>query len=619
MRSIYKLFYREEGIRYSDLLISPPESHFQEFPKLSLFHYVPTEHQDKDIDTTLSYYQGYSKKIIIDFVQDYVKEEGPVKRPAFIMKELTKAWRRANIRQWELASDNWMSNNNQEQLVVLNYGYLDVIYRYLPVQGANYYRWLNRQRTVWANVNKIAASSERNQFLYFPMPQVLQGKTMLDKYAQEPFSLRVESIFGQYGWEGFMQLDFWRWLNPDWRSKSLISQVDEKHYGKVNLVFVGTSGKKVIINLGYFNSWIKGQKNSTEMGSLVQYEYLQIQKLFLKLCMSLNAVLSEDENVDIIENQRPAVVGRVKTYSEPAAVDPEDGEAEPVDTIETGSDLETTDLDRETGLEQDDIPIEPSGVATSVSKETSPKLKQIDLDKPEKAFKVNALTTALFEDLDKDMEALDRLSLTQLKNAGISAEKETVEEELIPQINPAEIQAKVYTPKTATQTLLDKLEEDAEANLLTAADYRKLKENVASYAASPDPYGSKLPRLEAMVVKPEDTAITPEEIEIPAGDNVDDTMKESTLQVYDKKYLDKVFKKDVLRCLDAVQKGSVVIRRHEIDTMHTALGSYERHTLELKPLNGAPSTLQFTFPKIDPDATFMASGNKYLLRKQRVD
>jgi hypothetical protein len=43
------------------------------------------------------------------------------------------------------------------------------------VQLAEYYRWYNLFDTLYKKVNEIATLSERHQFLFYPIPQLLQG------------------------------------------------------------------------------------------------------------------------------------------------------------------------------------------------------------------------------------------------------------------------------------------------------------------------------------------------------------------------------------------------------------------------------------------------------------
>ena len=616
MKPIFKLFYREKGIRYVDRLLNPPLIKFDSFPRSSLFHYVPSDIDHPEADVSQTYFQGYSKKINFDYITEYSQQEGAVRKPPFNLNEATRAFKRENLQKWQYGPELWRTDHNPETLHVLNYGYLDVIYKYLPVQFAEYHRWLNRQRTVWAKVAEIAKVSEREQFIFVPMPALLQGRAILDKFAEEEASLRMVQIFGQQGYAGYMQLDLWRWLNPKLRQKSLMGVIEPKDFSKVNLVFFGTSGNQAIVNLGYLNSWIKGQPNTTEFSSVVQFDPVQIQKMTLKTAMTLNAVLSEELPEQSTAAPSSAIAPKIKEEPNDLSVDQKSKDDEVLFDDEKDTKLELSSLEDEpatsTEIEGDRSP------ESSISKQTTASANKPALD-DENRFNKPELSKLLLIDLEKDMEALDHISLKQIQVSGIKVNS-AVEEDEEPEITPEEAQQATYQYTAPSDVLRKWLDTDAEANLLTAADYRKLKEAADAYQNSEDPYGSSKPRMEAMQIVQEDLEIKKEDIAITVSDTVPDpTMAESTLVKFDKQYLKKVYKKDILQAVNSIQSAGVIVRRHEIDVTHSALGSYEHHTLELKPVDGAPSVLKFTFPKVNEDGTFMAGTNIYRLRTQRVD
>lgn len=628
MRMTPQVYYRTLGARYLDRLMTPHHVNFTSLPRGSVFHYVPGEAGPAEVESEWPIFQGYSRKIELRYIIDYVKEEGGLRRPMFNLQELTRKWRRAHKQRWEMVlEDTWKKNHNPESLIVLNYGYLDVVYKYLPLQMREYHRWLNRQRTVMTKVAEIARVSDRQQFFYYPIPPVLQGRTILDKYSVDPANVRMAQIFGQYGPGGFMQLDLWKWLSVKWRDRSLLGMLEPSMYPKINLVFVGASGDPLIVNLGYLNSWIKGQPNMTEFGAVIAYDPIQIQKIFLKMCMMLNAMEVEEDASGEVVMKNAAVAPLPIIAKEPEAPEPQDELRDPK-KVDPNPDRTSTEAENIEDLEDDESEGVNPGFQPQLKADLSNKVKPVaPVDKdPEHlaSMAIPELSSSIFADLEKDMEALDRISLTQLKNTGtkLSAPSsiDEQEEDARPVVDVEAVKQEVFVAKSPAELLAARLEEDAEANLVSAADYRKMRETTAAYLKSEDPYGSKQPRVEAMQIVPRDVEISAEEAAIPVSDAVPDkTMAASSLQAYDRKYVKHVLKKDILKAIDAVQGAGVAIRRHEIDVTHSVLGSYEHHTLEIKPIDGAASTIKFTFPKVEEDGTFLAGGNKYLLRKQRVD
>lgn len=615
MRIIDKFFYRQHGIRFSDRMINLPDFRLTEFPRGTMFHAISLDPSAPEIDASQLYYQGYPKKILYDHITDYVQPEGQLRKPMFNLNDLTRNWKRTHREHWQYDPEQVLSNQNLDTLIVRNYGYLEVVYKYVPVQLMDYYKWLNRMRTVWAHVAEAARRSERQQYVIIKLPSVLQGRTILDRYMEEPLTLRLSQLLAHEGGAGLNQLDLWKWLSVTHRKNSLMSVIDPKDYPKINLVFESAKGNQALVKLSYLNSWIKEQPNQTEFGTVVQYESLFVQKLFLKMAIGLNGSLVEEDPSGEVAIPPAAPIQRVPvplTSKEPSQEEITQGEEE-----QAALDKDTQAV-AEDPEDPDNEPVEvPVTALITKPKPTTQPLQSVE--QIEAHLVHPDLLKTMMEDVEKDIEALDKLSLVHLKQVGVKLNAPEQEAEAEPVVDVEAVKKKLL-PVSPTERLRQRLSEDAEANLVTAADYRKMEQSLKAYEESPDPYGSKLPRIQAMVIHPEDVALPAEDTTIVVGEEVPDkTMAHSTLQEYDRHYLHKTYKKDILQAVDSLHAVGVSVRRHEVDVTHSALGSYEHHTLELKPIDGAPSTLQFTLPVVDEDGTFLAGGSRYLLRKQRVD
>lgn len=613
MRFVFKEFYRQKGIRYDASLVQMPEVLFDGLPKNSLFHYVPTDVEHTgvaSIDTSLTIFQGYAKKILYETITDYVDGQGPFRKLVLDIKQDQREWRIKNRQMWIASESAWLKERSPEVLLVLNYGYLDRVHRYIPNQLMAYYRWENRQRTVWSTVARIAKESDRHQFLIYPVPGILQGKTLLDKYSPLSVNVQLLKIFGQEGAAGFMHLDMWRWLSVVHRAKSLMQVLPVEHYRRINLVFIGKTGRPAILNLGYLNSWIKGQPNQTDFGSVIQHEPLFMQKLYLKFCMNLNGF---DEEKVSAEGE-VAIQAAAASDNDPVKLDRQAVQSDP----EEEAKLLLEDQEEAKSLlneEPDEVGAVDAMQQLSVNK---------DMPVPAPAPAAEAMTKSLdrqlLEDIEADIEALDRISLIQTKNVGVKLADTTPEAPELPTIDPHAVRAKVYGSKQPSDQLKSLIAEQAEANLITASKYRKMEQAIGQYQKSTDPYGSHQSRLKAMEIKPEEIVITDEEAKIIVSEATpDQTMAASTLRKLDQKYISQVMRKDVLHAVDSLQNAGVIIRRHEIDVTHSVLGGVERHTLELEPIDGQPSTIRFSLPVVNEEGKFLANGNWYAMRRQRVD
>ena len=153
---------------------------------------------------------------------------------------------------------------------------------------------------------------------------------------------------------------------------------------------------------------------------------------------------------------------------------------------------------------------------------------------------------------------------------------------------------------------------------------KKASEDI-SYALSnqknkPSPYGEKKTLGEMLIVTEEDTRLDVELSKLPeTRSNPNRNSENDTVKAFDTGYVKKLYKKHTLQTLYSLQSSGVVIKSHDITKEDSALGGVETHTFELAPLGGRPSKHVIKLPVIEEDGTFVISGNRYTMRKQRTD
>lgn len=629
MREIAKLYYRARGMRYPHQLASPVETPLSYFPRNSLFHVVGTDDNHPELDPSQAWYAGYGQRIKLSYVTEYPADyhpKGVFRRPPFNLNELTRPFRRTNRKTFQPEKEAWLLDRNENNLVVVNYGYLDVVYHYNPLPTAPYDRWLNRWTTVFTTMGKIAEQTNRNQFVHVPVSRALIGRMILDKWKNEPPGMQFMRALGADGEASYMLMEFWRFLSVTSRDKSLFRYISPQKYNLINLVLVGANGLSTVLNLGYLNSWIKEQPNQTEFSTVTQYSVLQIQNLFLKFFMRLNAIdLENDEDLtgevaDVPTGQRFASAPKVKALPEEVVPDPmpanEDDDTASAELKDLTDSLDHNPADDVENTETVGLShiVAPSKPAVERAPPPPPKEDSRHLSK--------AYEDRVADEAAKDVAVLDEISKRKAATAGVKTiHVDPSLPEPFVEVPLEVIEAQVFERKHPREKLIEHLQARAEANLITAAEYRKMEALVERYAGSPDPYGSGKKRVERMVVPPEAVVISKDDAVIPIDASVQDkSMGESTLQAFDKKYFKTAYRENILQAIDAVQAMDVIVTGHEIDVTHTVLGSYENHTLTLKPIDGMASPpLRFTLPVPEKDGTFMVSGSKCIMRKQRVD
>ena len=100
---------------------------------------------------------------------------------------------------------------------------------------------------------------------------------------------------------------------------------------------------------------------------------------------------------------------------------------------------------------------------------------------------------------------------------------------------------------------------------------------------------------------------------------VKDSLKKEVLFNFDKQYLDKLMKKDIMSCVKALENSDIIIKDYTVETERSSLGAYEVHKLVLKPYRGKESPVYFRIPVINSEGEFTASGIRYRMKKQRTD
>lgn len=101
---------------------------------------------------------------------------------------------------------------------------------------------------------------------------------------------------------------------------------------------------------------------------------------------------------------------------------------------------------------------------------------------------------------------------------------------------------------------------------------------------------------------------------------LDKTMLGNTNRSLDKQYLEELYQKDIFNAIYSIQNADIVITKHEVVKNKTFMGSTETHILQLKPIDGLPSTIRFIIPEVDTETgIYKMSSNEYLLRLQRKD
>lgn len=224
----------------------------------------------------------------------------------------------------------------------------------------------------------------------------------------------------------------------------------------------------------------------------------------------------------------------------------------------------------------------------------------------------------------KELEELDRLEEAALNSDSDEVlDEETVEDNAATQFIPFEDPKADSEPPAEPTPLSDGVEIKAtellDLGLISPAEQRRYVKLGSAYKTIPDPFGSTKTLEEAAKV-PMEVVNTIKEDQFRGSPVVlDPSMKKSSLQNFDKDYIEKVMKPDIISSVLSFNKAGVAVADYKVEKVIDPNSQYELHTVRLVPVGGSPSTFNFTVPIVNARGEFMDRGTKYRFRKQRAD
>ena len=602
MHLLYNFYYKQFGTRRIQQLLAPRFFEFSSFPKNSFLHYL-TNDEHYDLDISKPYFNQFTKRILVDYPSELKSDLGAPKKKAILLKNLFRPFHIQN-KQFKYQIDNYKTTNDPTTLMVNNYNYLKEAYRYIDMPMTTYNRWKNIQFTLWNNISEISKETDRHHFVFVDIPKDIPSYGLFNIYVKKT-NIALLKVFDTY--DKLFILEMWKWLSDGNRQDSVLSKIEPKDYPKINIVFSTPDNKNILINLGYLNSWIKGQENTTEFANITQYNNIQIQKLFLKFLLTIQSLVPEEVAQDVIDGETVIPENKPSedelSSSDDELIDEENIDNKPNETPE-GFNYSYVTKDEKNS---DSNEINKSALSDKHVKIQS----ELDID----------IDDAL-KDIEGDIEELDKINNAKLKNNGLHIDKngEVTDIEIDNTLSEEELNKIVFEDKTPTSAVKDIIADNAEYGLLSASEYRKLNTDAENYSKMKDPYGSEQTVIEKSIVTENDLNIDhPDKDMIIPEFITDKSMGKSSLNTFDVTYINNVLQKDIVGMTGAIQKAGVIIKDHEIEEDHSVLGTYEIHTLKLKPVDGVESTIRLRIPKVNEDGTFVVSSNKYVMRKQRVD
>ncbi len=577
MRLKQSVFYRQTGVRQRNHLMRPRLIPMEKLilPYEVVYHFWPVDTATMGPNPQDPLLSNVNGRLFIEHVTELDGREGNPRRTVLNPTMLQNEFRRKTRGFKPLRKEQALTINTRNVLIV-NYGMLSSLYRYIPSYKVPYFRWNNVAQTFW---NRVAEADRRfgwNQYLDLHLPERLPTLEEF-KRASRTLNQKTLELFNTQA--QFNLLDLWQWMGEE-REKSNLSVLSDDALKKVNLL-VKLKGYFFVINLGVLDDWRKNPEDDSDTG----LDGTQMQRYFLRLLHGLRDFMSGVTTPEDSAEEDDAQVGE-----NPA--DPK--ETQTVEVAET----EPTEDDSKSKADK----------ASSVSEDNDddlllPEFEDDDIVLPEP---VSDIETPVFD----SNELPEQRERESEKTVTLPAEE----------TGPVE---SITEPPSFEEGLVDGIAKRAfelhEAGLMSARAYERTLEDAKTYQSLKDPYGSGRSMSEMLTVSAEDLEL-PEPTPVPDTDTIPDkSMRESKLKGIQRKYVKDVLKKDVISSVMAVQNQGVAIKDYTVETVRDTMNHYEIHAVTLKPVRGRQSTIRFRLPVVDKDGRFISNGVTNRMRLQRAD
>lgn len=597
-------FYRSHGIALLNSLADPEPSVIKHLPVSSILHQLGDD-SSPNLDVSDPLMKGYPGRVPFLNVTKYDPDHVTGSVAAVDILGETNKFIRKNTQFKAVTDLKSLSSISQNQLIVANYGWLGRTRRPSVTAYNEFQRFENKLWAMIKNIKDLSLLTHRQHFVVLPTPEQLVGKAVLDNKSLAEVTV-LARLFSTQGEQILRHV--WLFLDKNKRSHSIFGSLSENNLKNLNLMFKVYDGRYVILNLGYLYSWIRGNPNLTPLSMTSTKDTETVQKYYLRSMMMLQTINEEGASA-VSQAAALAEKSAMSDQSEDGVSAEEDGSVKD-DTFREETEFPAVDL------------LKPGKNRQKSGSDNTGAPSQAELDKQ------LGIDLVQFErDIDADVAALDMITekrLSKLANALVrmtgndDGEQKTSYQPEAPE-TVEQIKASLFRNPKPEEALVEKLTQLAEDGRLSGADFRKKMQLAKMSSKNKDPYGSKKTIEEASLVTEKDLEIPKDKTVIEVPDAViQKSMGECSMNYAAAKYNSDLIYRDMLSCVQAIQKGGVIVKNHRVERSTSILGTFDTHSLELIPLTGQPSIIYAKIPLVREDGVFTAKGNDYVMRKQPV-
>jgi hypothetical protein len=498
-----------------------------------------------------------------------------------------KKWHTEHIKEFKRNTIDTVITKDANLISVVNYNVVKDLYRYKTSPLMHFYKFSNTYKTVSDTVKYLTNLDRENiNIVRVNIPITMPSYNIVQKFTT--FSdTKYTKIVTDNNLKVITEL--YKWLEDSTRPKSVFSSIDDDDSNTVYLEFQ-YKGYVSYLRLGLLRELSK----QSNLESKQKIDSKKVQKLLVLVIFKIQKTVE-----GILQG-----------------------------TIEAPT---TSHLDiNNSGIEMTEVPeededyVESDSATDRQAQDNKTKLQLKENTDKGGDYVLRELNENVFSRLDKELD--------DLLNTGVYADS-MYEEDILKDLDSKGREKQAFTaeidPQEITAVIQDNTLDSEFSKYKTKAKEFKnvstveLKNNEKLYEKRKllkSPYDPSTPIDTYKVVTKEDIEIKPEERQINVkAPTITKEVAQESINVYDKKYISKVLKKDIVACVTNLEKVGILISNHEVQEVKDAMGNYEIHRLSLKPIDGKENTLTFKIPSIDDEGEYYATGIKSRLRKVRTD
>lgn len=448
---------------------------------------------------------------------------------------------------------------NKTQLFAYNYGAITYRYRYPSNPLNRLFKFHNCLNKVVEDINNVdTLTSDRAKFITIDLPDELPRRERLDIYSNNMTSTYLKKL---PNYKYLTIIELWKLLTPELKSRSIFSKIKPELYDKVNFMLI-SNNKIVLLNMKILLGLVKDYDVESKLNKLKDITvrkliYLKLYKLITGGVMSsVDNDAEEDIDIDDVDTSVKKNINLSETNE-----DIKNNKKVVIDDI-----IEHDVIEKDIELEYED-------------EEDSEEEEEIEVTGFELTNTMNDLDNTIYstiKDLEHDNKHYDSVvkKLHKLKEDKVITKREAdIAEVILTEQKDLTVE---YLDNRPLQEILDDSKDDISLN-------------------------------------EEDVSITSSNIVL------DDRYNKDVIGAMGKKYIREQYKKDIVRTVYSFQNSASIVEDYKTVKEDSVLGGIEKHNIKIRTLNGMPANISVVLPKIEEDGTFMLSGNRYTMRKQRSD